>query len=76
MALVVGEPEIQKLEKSGRKVAEFLTISSVSMVFQKCENRCCTNFKQKMFIYGATIATLMQASCSRLFATLLKGKVI
>ena len=25
-----------------------------------------------MFIYGVTIATLMQASCSRLFATLLK----
>ena len=42
---VVGEPEIQKLEKSGRKVAEFLTISSISMVFQKYENRYCTNFK-------------------------------
>ena len=42
---IVGEPEIQKLEKSGRKVAEFLTIPSVTMVFQKCENRYCTNFK-------------------------------
>ena len=42
---IVGEPEIQKLEKSGRKVAEFYTLSSVSFVFQKCENRCCTNFK-------------------------------
>ena len=42
---IVGEPEIQKLEKSGWKVAEFKTISSVSMVFQKCENRYCINFK-------------------------------
>ena len=42
---LVGEPEIQKLEKSGRKVAEFKTISCVSMMFQKCENRYCTNFK-------------------------------
>ena len=75
---IVGEPEIQKLEKSGRKVAEFLTISSVSMVFQKCENRYCTNFKscKKMFIYGVIIFTLMQALCSRLFATLLKRKII
>ena len=29
-----------------------------------------------MFIYGVTIATLMQASCSRLFATLLKIRYI
>ena len=43
--LLVGEPEIQKLVKSGRKVAEFWTISSVSMVFQKRENRYCTIFK-------------------------------
>ena len=42
---IVGEPEIQKLDKSGRKVAEFWTIYSVSVVFQKCENRYCTNFK-------------------------------
>ena len=43
--ILVGEPEIQKLEKSGRKVAEFQTISSNSMVFQEYENRYCTNFK-------------------------------
>ena len=29
-----------------------------------------------MFIFGVTIATLMQASCSRLFATFMKRKVI
>ena len=41
-SLVVGEPEIQKLEKSAGKQQN---LSSVSMVFQKCENRYCTNFK-------------------------------
>ena len=35
--VLVGEPEIQKSKKSGRKVAEFYTISCVSMMFQKCE---------------------------------------
>ena len=47
---------------SDQKVAEFELISSVSMVFQKCENRYCTNFKsckRYLFIYVATRFEIM-----------------
>ena len=64
----------KKWPESSRILDYILSLYGVSEVWKQILHKFLV--LQKMFIYGITIATLMQASCSKLFATLLKRKVI
>ena len=74
---LVGSQRFKNWKKVAGKKQNFRLYPQLVWCFRsvKTDNAQILSLAKDVY-YGITIATLIQASCSRLFATLLKRKVI